>query len=569
MSSDPVTSYAKDVVEGRIVAGRLVRLACARHLRDLEEGPARGLTWDVEAVNRVISFFSHLRLPVDGELDGKPFKLEPFQQFIQGSLFGWKVADGSRRFRTAYIEMGKGNGKTPQAAGTGLYGLVADNEAAAEIYNAATAYKQADIGFRDAKRMAQATPALRKILEIHANNIGFPRNGSFMRPTSAERRGLDGPRPHMALIDEIQEHPDSNVVDKLRAGTKGRRQSLIFEITNSGYDRTTICWHHHEYSIKVLEGAVENDSWFAYVCQLDVCEKCRAEGQDQPKEDCPTCDDWRDEKVWPKANPGLGTILPIKYLREQVAEAKGMPTKEGVVKRLSFCIWTQGLTKAIPLDRWSACTKPIGRAALKGRACYGGLDIGATSDFTAFVLDFPDYPTAGLVTLLCFFWLPATPVRRDEKMQQMIDLWRQQGHIRTTPGEVVDYDQVLRDIVELADEFHIHECGFDRGFQGAQIGNNLMSHFGDQWLVTVPQGVLSMNAPFRDLVERTVQGRLQHDGQPVMQWMVSNCVAEERGGLSKPSKEHSTEKIDGVTAACMARARAMLADESGPLVEVW
>ena len=594
-TTDPVADYARSVAKGRTVAGRLVRLACQRHLHDLKDGPARGLRWDREAADRAIAFFGCLRLPANGELDGKPFQLEPFQQFIVGSLFGWQNADGSRRFRTAYVEQGKGNGKSPLAAGIGVYGLVADGEAAAEIYAAATKLDQAKVLFRDAVAMVNASPVLRKRLDVGIANIADHKSGSFFRPVSSEKRGLDGPRPHMGLIDELHEHPDATVVDKVRAGTKSRKQALIFEITNAGHDRTSVCWHHHQYSASVLEGRVQNDSWFAYVCHLDPCAKHREEGQGQPVEGCPDCDDWRDEGTWLKANPGLDTILPRRYLREQVQEARGMPTKEGIVKRLNFCFWTRTVTRAIPADKWDACARHavslrvgydrIGTRALRqamerelhGRPCYGALDIGATSDFTAFALLFPHddaqevevaNPLAGdgarrnvirrSYTLLVWFWLPEEPVRRDERMTAQIDAWRRQGWVRTTPGNGVDYDLVLDDIQKVVAPYGLRVIAVDRGFQGAQFSTNLQKVFGEQMIATCPQGILSMNAPFREFLELVKAGRLFHEGNPVLDWMAGNTAAEERGGLIKPSKDLSTEKIDGVTAAVMALREAIL-----------
>jgi phage terminase large subunit-like protein len=370
-------------------------------------------------------------------------------------------------------------------------------------------------------------------------------------------------------IDEFHEHPTSIVADKMRAGTKGRRQALIFTITNSGYDRTSACWTHHDYSAKLLRGLAGNDAWFCYICQLDPCEKCEGEGHDTPVDNCPDCDDWRDEKTWLKANPGLDTILPSKYLREQVAEARGMPSKEGIVRRLNFCQWTQIATHAIPMDKWDACKTEIDLEELAGKECYGGLDIGATSDFTAFPLLFPrddavisaetgEQLWRRSYTLLPFFWLPQNPRRRDERTTALIDQWRRLGLVKTTPGEVVDYDVVVADIVELSQRYRILEIGFDRGFQGAQIGTNLMAHFGASVLFTVPQGIISMNAPFREFLELIVTGRIRHDGNAVMRWHCANTASEQRGGLIKPSKDLSAEKIDGVTGAVMALARAML-----------
>jgi phage terminase large subunit-like protein len=587
----PVEAYARNIAAGRIVAGKLVRLACDRHLRDLRDGPRRGLRWDPEAAKHIFDFSGFLRLPADGEIDGRPFILEPFQKFILGSIFGWKQSDGTRRFRTAYCEIGKGNGKTPAAAAVGLYGLIADDEAAAEIYSAATMREQAGILFRDAKRMVESSPALRSMLVIGLNNLLFPRTDSFFRAVSSEHRGLDGKRPHITLIDELHEHPTAMVVDKMRAGTKNRKAALIFEITNSGFDRETVCWQHHKYSADVLQGLTDNDSWFAYVCQLDPCAKCEAEGQTQPKEGCPDCDQWDDESVWLKANPGLDTILPRKYLREQVAEAKGMPSKEGIVRRLNFCVWTQAATHAIPMDAWDACRTDCSPEDLRGRECFVGLDIGATSDFTAVALLFPHddeeeiqisesvavgaEPVKKAVfrrsyTAMPYFWLPADPVRRDERTQLMIDNWRRAGLVKITPGSVVDYDVVFEDLVELSQRYQFQEIAFDRGFQGAAIGTRLINHFGERMIYTVPQGILSMNAPFREFLELIARRRLHHDGHAILRWMAGNTASEQRSGLIKPSKDKSPEKIDGITAAVMAIARAMLRPMGARVgMEVW
>ncbi len=237
-----------------------MRQACQRHLNDLTEGPERGLRFDKELAQHAIDFFPAFLRLVEGDNADKEFELQPFQQFIVGSIFGWLAEDGYRRFRTAYVEIGKGNGKTPMAAGIGLYGLCFDDEAGAEIYSAAVTRDQAKILFSDAEKMAKASSALRRLISFNVANLAVLGTNSFFRPISSEARALDGKRVHMALIDEIHEHPNPLVVDKMRAGTKARRQALIFEITNSGYDRHSVCWTHHELSTKVLSGIIENDS---------------------------------------------------------------------------------------------------------------------------------------------------------------------------------------------------------------------------------------------------------------------------------------------------------------------
>jgi len=377
-----VARYTLDVLTGNVPAGRMVFLAVERFLNDLARSTAAGhIPSKVKqaqheenggAVNHSFPFYFDQGGAVSiikYFRDLCPFSLVPFEQFIVAQIFGWKKAgiscadhpNGHRRFQTAYVEIGKGNGKTPLSAGVGTYGVCADGEPSAEVYVAAPSKEQAAICFRDAVRIVEGDAEhkeLRKIFKQHgcsgkmlSGNLSY--GTSFMRPVSAEHKTLDGPRPHMVIADELHEHPNTLVLDKLTAGFKARHQPLGFEITNSGWDRETICWYHHDYSRQVLEGIVKNEAWFAYVCQLDACPACRIAGKEQPT--CDDCDSWLDESVWIKANPGLGTILPREYLQKQVKEALEIPATRNLKQRLNFCIWTQSEERFISPEAWRAC----------------------------------------------------------------------------------------------------------------------------------------------------------------------------------------------------------------------
>lgn len=551
-SADPCTAYARDVVAGKVVAGRLVRLACERHLRDLETGAARGLKWDREVPSKALRFFGALRLA-----DGRPFQLEPFQAFLTGCLFGWKNDDGSRRFRVGYIEIGKGNGKTPWAAAVGLYGLVADREPAAEVYAAATTADQAMILYRDARRMAEDSPALARHLDL-SNKTSMAYGHSFFRPLSGEHRTKSGPRPHMALVDEVHEHPDAQVWDKMRAGTKGRRQALVIGITNSGWDRSSVCWHLHDYSAAVLEGRVENDSWFAYVCGLDPCADHQAEGKQQPVEGCAACDDWREEKNWPKANPGLGSILPAKYLREQVEEAKGIPTKEGIVRRLNFCYWTEGETLWLPVDLWAKGAGTVDAEGLRGKECWGGLDIASKIDVAAFALTFPDEPAVGHYTFLWRFWIP----RAGAQARAVADgvpwlVWERQGWVKLTEGNSIDPDTIEQDVMDLFGKYAIQQLAYDP-WNATQMALHL-KEFGIE-VVEFPQNLKNFNEPSKTFESGLKDGKVHHDNNPVATWMAGNvAVITDRSGNIRPVKpdHNSPKKVDGIIAAVMALGQSL------------
>jgi phage terminase large subunit-like protein len=533
--ADPVRTYAEAVLAGEVVTGRLVRLACERHLDDLEHGHERGLVWDPEAAENAIAFFSYLNLP-----SGEAFHLQPSQQFIVGSTFGWKLSDGSRRFRTDYIEEAKGNGKTPLAAGIGVIGMIADGHPAAEIYTAGVTRDQAQYLFNDAVKMVEASPALRSRIDVGAHNLAVIATSSYMRPVSSEARSLDQKRVHMALIDEIHEHRTAMVVEKMRAGTKGDPDALIFEITNSGYDRTSVCWQHHDYSVKVLEGVIANDSWFAYIAALD-------EG-----------DDWTDEAVWPKANPLLGVTVTLRYLREQVQEALDMPAKQSLVRRLNFCEWTDASVGAIPMDQWDRWIDATGKdhpqdekpEPTAGAVCYGGLDLASTTDLTAFLLLFEGEWT----DVLARFWCPEEGIAiRSRRDHVPYDVWVRQGWIKATPGNVTDYDIVRDDIRELAGRYGIREIAYDR-WNATQLITQLMSD--GARCVPIGQGFATMTAPTKEWLADIAAGRLRHGGNPVLRWMAANLVVEQdAAGNMKPAKDKSTERIDGQVAAIMAKAR--------------
>lgn len=532
---DPVAAYARAVTRKRkpVVVGKAVRLACARHLADLKR---RDLTWRLDKALHAISFFSEM-LTLD---DGSAFVLEPWQAFIVGSLFGWYGMDGCRRFRTAFVETGKGSGKTPMAAGIGLYGLVADGEGAPEVYAAATARDQAKITFKDATRMVEENPELRELITPQVGSLTIPADSATFRPVSSEHRGLDGLRVHFGLLDELHEHPTALVVDKIRAGTKGRRNALIFEITNSGYDRNTVCWKHHEYSLAVIEQTTPNDSWFAYVCQLD-------EG-----------DDWRDERVWLKANPNLGHSITLKYLREQVAEAVGIPSKQNIVLRLNFCVWTEQATRWLDLDVWDRCGAPVVEPE-PGTPFWGGLDMASSSDLCAHAKVFgPD--EGGVFDVLLRFWMPEAKVQERAKKGQTHFLdWVRDGFIEATQGQATDYDFVEAAILEDSEKWELRDMAYDR-WNVTQLVTHLADKLGEERLVQFGQGFSSMSGPSKELERLLLEGRIRHGGNPVLRWMASNAAArQDPAGNIKPDRERSADKIDGIVALVMALARALAA----------
>lgn len=544
---DHVTRWAKEVVSGEFLAGPDIRNACKRHLKDLETGHERGLYFDLEAANRAISFFPKVLRLSGGDHEGKPFQLLDWQAFIVGSLFGWKAEDNTRRFRMCYVESGKGSGKSPLAAGIGLYGLVADKEASAEVYAAATKKDQAMILFRDAVSMVNQSPQLSSRLKKSGTgqsvwNLAYIAKNSFFRPISSDN-GQSGPRPHMALIDEVHEHKNNNVVEMMRAGTKGRKQALIFMITNSGHDRTSVCYSYHEYGKSICAGTKEDDSFFAFICSLD-------EGDDPIN----------DESCWPKANPSLGHTFNHKYLREQVTQAKGMPAKESIVRRLNFCQWVDSASPWLSSDTWTDCEDDIDINELTGEECYGGLDLSGTRDLTALGLYFPR-----VKTLLVEFWTPKDTLLDRERTDNVpYSLWEKQGFIHAPPGHAVDYSFVAERIADLSALFDIKCIGFDQYrinylepvLVEANVYIPLVKH--GQGYYKASESNLWMPRSI-ELFEKLITDKeIKIKINPCLRWNAASAVLEADAKDNRIfTKKKSTGRIDGVVAAAMAVGTAL------------
>ncbi|MCF1449723.1 terminase large subunit [Agrobacterium vitis] len=534
---DPVTAWAADVARGDIVAGPHVRNACRRHLRDLIDGPARGLVWDLETSNKRIKWFgSKLRLN-GGQFEGRRFRLHPSQAFRVGSLFGWKWADtGLRRFRRFYDEEGKGNGKSPLLAGIGICMMVADGEPRAEIYAAAAKKDQAQVLFRDAVAMRDQSPELMRRITTSGENpvwqltyISKGGDKRFFKPISADK-AQSGPRPSCALCDEVHEHPNRDVIEMLERGFKFRKQPLLVMATNSGSDRKSICWEEHQHAVNVAAGIVQDDTTFAFVCSLD-------EG-----------DDWEnDPSCWVKANPLLDVTITTDYLHGVVDQARMMPGKRNGIARLHFCEWTQSVNAAIKREAWMACQKDLDLDWLisEGFPCYGGLDLSRTRDFTALTLTWVLDSTkdAERFASKTWFWTPADTLEdRANTDQAPYDLWRDQGFIEAVPGQRLKYPWLAEALAEICAKFEPIEIGAD------QYGlEQLSEHLEDQGvslpLTIHPQGFQ------RRVLERDPDAP---DGeQDIYLWM------PHRTGHRMFDKEHAFGRIDGMVSLAMSMGMAM------------
>lgn len=547
--------YIDDVLSGRQLTCKWVRLAVERHVRDLEEGPKRGLHFEHDAAQHVIDFFGFLRHS-KGEWAGKVVHLEPWQQFVLAMAFGWYRYNEDaemwvRRFRQVFLEVARKNGKSTIAAGVALYLLDADGEPGSEVYCAATKKDQARIAWSEAKRMVQASPFLRRRIRSVRDNLHILNSASKLEPLGRDTDSMDGLNVHGAIVDELHAHKNRETWDLLDTATGSRRQSMLFGITTAGVDKLSLCWSLHEYTEKVVEGTAHDDSFFGLIYTLDL------KKEDSDGNVIEEGDDWEDPDVWIKANPNLGVSKKWDDIERKARQAQQMPTAQNSFLQRELNIWTQATVRWLNAARWLACGQPVDADGLRGRTCFGGLDLSSTTDVTAFVLVFPPQAEGDPYQVLCRFWVPEeTMSERTKRDRVLYETWVRQGYMMTTPGNVIDYEFILAEIDELAQRYDIQEVAFDR-WGAAQIQTKLIDMGGDDWVVGFGQGYASMAAPTKELERLIGSGQLAHGGHPVLTWMAGNVVAsKDAAGNIKPDKAKSTEKIDGIVALIMGLDRA-------------
>jgi len=521
-----------------------VRLACERHFKDLAYGPQRGLVWRPDIAIYGIQFSSYL-VHSKGEWAGQQVRLEPWQQFIRGSVYGWFLANGLRRFRTVFEEIARKNGKSTSAAAVALKALVADDEPGAEIYSAATKKDQARLVFDEARRMVLRSPMLLRRVKVLTRVLAVDSTLSSFVPLSSDDRTLDGLNPHCVVVDELHRHKSRAVLDVLDTAQGSRRQPLLWIITTAGDDNPeSVYAAEHDYAIKVLEALVLDDSYFAYIATLD------------------RDDAWDDPKNWIKANPNLHVSVKMDDLRRQALKASRSPPALVAFKRLRLNMRTSDSARAIDMEVWRKNSQgPFDPAELMQRVFFGALDLSSRIDLSAWVKLYPPIEEETRWKIVPRFWMPSDTIEaKSDRDQVQYQRWIENGLIEVTPGNVIDHNEIQAAVLEDCRLNEPRSIAYDP-WNATQLAVALEGE--GLPMYEFIQGIRSYTAPTKMLEAMLLSEQLDHGDNEVLAWMASNLhVQSDKNENKMPTKKHSTGRIDGMSALIMCIGRSMAEDDT-------
>ena len=513
--------YPVDVISGNVIAGKHIKKACERFFSLMDDDRYMFLE---EKVDKVIRLYHHLR-HFKGRHSGKPFVLEPWQEWIIASIYGfYNKSDGSRLTQTVYIEVARKNGKTALAAGIGLNAPINDDEDGAEVYFAANSKDQVKISaWPLCSNFAKAFDPKEKYLKVYRDTINFDKTISWLKVLAADSTKLDGPNPSTFILDEYHAAKSNSLKAVLESGQGTRDNPLEIIITTAGFDKLGPCYELRTTATEILNGLKEDDSFFMAIYSLDEN------------------DDWKDEANWIKSNPNMDVTVKSSYLRKEVRKAMNTPSDEVNVKTKNLNMWCDSSDVWIPDDYILACSRKVDLDDFTTKDdCFAGIDLSSTSDLTcvSFMI-----PKDGKFYFKTLYYLPEEALETKKNKEQYSE-WVRLGFLKLTPGNVVDYDYILDDILSVDKRLYIVKVGYD-SWNATQFVINAT----DKGLPMEPvsQSIGNFNRPTKEMERVILSGNVVIDNNPITRFCFRNVVMKlDHNGNTKPSKEYRDKKIDGV-----------------------
>lgn len=513
--------YPADVISGKVIAGKYIKMACERFFSLLDDDR---YVFSTDKVDNVIRLFHHLR-HFKGRHSGKPFVLEPWQEWIIASIYGfYNKNDGIRLTQTVYIEVARKNGKTALAAGIGLNALINDEEDGAEVYFAANSKDQVKISaWPLCSNFAKTFDPKEKYLKVYRDTINFDKTISWLKVLAADSTKLDGPNPSTFILDEYHAAKSNSLKAVLESGQGTRDNPLEIIITTAGFDKLGPCYELRTTATEILNGLKEDDSFFMAIYSLDEN------------------DDWKDEENWIKSNPNMDVTVKSSYLRKEVRKAMNTPSDEVNVKTKNLNMWCDSSDVWIPDDYILTCSRKVDLADFTTNDdCFAGIDLSSTSDLTcvSFMI-----PKDGKFYFKTLYYLPEEALETKKNKEQYSE-WVRLGFLKLTPGNVVDYDYILDDILSVDKRLYIVKVGYD-SWNATQFVINAT----DKGLPMEPvsQSIGNFNRPTKEMERVILSGNVVIDNNPITRFCFRNVVMKlDHNGNTKPSKEYRDKKIDGV-----------------------
>lgn len=533
--------------------------------------------FDQEKADRAINFIKSLK-HTKGKWKGVPFTMMDWQDKAISDIFGTMRDTGYRQYNTAYLEISKKQGKSELGAAVALQGLCADDEWSAEVYGCAADRQQASIIFDVAVDMVDQNRTLKKhiIPKLSVKRLVYLPTKSFYQVLSAEAYSKHGLNVSRVIFDELHAQPNRDLYDVMTDGSGDARvQPLFFIITTAGDDpdRGSIGWEVHQMAIDILTGDKKDPTFYAMVYGLDRDNKRIWNGREFETIKANLEDDrewrkiWTDKKIWGVVNPSIGHTVEWSKVEDQFTRSQGNMAKEKNFRWLRLNSWEKiKLSKWLGLDFWDLCKGKVDLDRLKGRPCYGGLDLSSKIDLTAFVLLFTPDDINKKWIVLPRFWLPEdTIAERVEKDNVKYDEWAQKGYLKTTPGNVIDYKFIEQEIKDLAKLYQIQEIGYDP-WNAMQTAIALEEE--GLTMVEVRQGARSMSPPMKEIEQLARGKKFIHSGHPILRWNIGNVeIKMDENENIRPVKGKGKERIDGLVAMINAMARAILQEDNTSVYE--
>jgi phage terminase large subunit-like protein len=551
-----IEQYARDVLAGKIPAGKYHRLSCQRHMIDLarQGTPAFPFVFKLEKAERFFRFAEKLR-HYKGEWAGQPILLQPYQKFRLGSVFGWVHAQtGLRRFRHSYHELPRKNGKSLEAATVMLYLTFFDGEPGAEGYTIATKRDQAKLVFNDAKKLVEKS-GLKERIRTRVANLHREDTSSKLEPLGADHDSTDGLNPHAICGDELHAYKERGLIDVMETATGARQQPHFFKITTAGDNPVSVGGDEHDYACKILDAVLVDETYFAFIAHAD-------DG-----------DDWMSETTWAKANPNYGVSVKPDDLRSLAAKAQGIPSAAATFKQKRLNLWVNATAPCLSVEGWRKGQSEQSLAAfvreMEHESCFVGVDLASKIDLCALAFVFPPSVGRAAWRVLQFVWTPEDTIpERAHRDRAPYATWAEKGWLQTTPGTRVDHSAIRETLAKYRSVFDIERIGFDPWHADKlidELANGWMDQdgtahdgFGESLVMAVPQTFAGMSSACLRMQAEILAGNVDARGCPVTAWSVSNTVGQRDGKDNLMFvKGKSRGRIDPVIAPTIAMSLAL------------